>query len=61
MTLSDSVITLKLSRFEAEQLARAIYVLGENIAAGDPIPPMEGEFNEAVGGVYKRLLRELAG
>ena len=55
----NELITLKLGRMEAEQLVRAIYVLGENIAAGDPIPPMEGDFNEIVGAVYRRLLKEL--
>jgi len=51
---SDS-FSFSLSRVEAKQLALAIYVLGEHIAAGEPIPSMGHDFDEIVGGVYKRL------
>jgi hypothetical protein len=52
-------IVLTLTQVEARELARAIYVLGEHMAAGAPIPGMGSEFNEAVGAVYERLLLAL--
>jgi len=57
---SDSII-LTLTPAEARELVRAIYLLGEHIAAGAPIPDLGDEFNEAVGAVYKRLLLATGG
>lgn len=59
MTENVDPVVLTLTQAEAQELARAIYVLGEHMAASAPIPDMGSEFNEAVGAVYKRLLLAL--
>jgi hypothetical protein len=55
-SMSEKVIVLEMSHGEAEALARAIYLIGEHIAAGAPIPSNDQELNEHVGAIYRRLL-----
>ena len=61
MTSNSDPITLTLTPIEARELARAIYLLGEHLAAGASVPDLGSEFNEAVGAVYQRLLQATGG
>jgi hypothetical protein len=48
-------IILEMTSDEAEALAYAIYLIGEHISAGAPIPTDDYTFNARVGAVYGRL------
>jgi hypothetical protein len=54
--MSNEKVTLEMSPDEAEALVRTIYLFGEHIAAGAPIPIDDYALNELVGAVYQRLL-----
>jgi hypothetical protein len=54
-------IEVRLDLPTAKAIADAIYMLGEHISAGVPIPDVDNEFNELLGGFYRDLREKLRG